>query len=107
MASGGRPQHGRAEPVGGLQREFHVLAVIADRPAEALLRLPDPVLNRVLVQYQLFSGRLVAAPVLQEDQQGVAQPGVVLIVSGQATQRAEHPGPQEFRSSGISRRITS
>jgi hypothetical protein len=29
----GRPQHGGAEPVAGEQRELHVVAVLADRPA--------------------------------------------------------------------------
>ena len=79
----------------GPQREFHVVAVLAHRPAQALLRLADPVLDRVLVQHQLLGGRLVAARVLQEDQQGAAQPGVVLVVGGQPRERAEHPGPQQ------------
>ena len=78
-----------------LQRQFHVVAVTAHRPAETLLRLADPVLDRVLVQHQLLGGRLVAAPGLQEDQQGLAQPGVVLVVDGQVRQGTEHPGPQQ------------
>src|SRR5580658_140834 len=81
------PQHRRAEPAAGLQREFHVVLVLAHWPAEAFLGLADPVLDGVLVQHQPFGGRLVAAPGVQEDQQGVAQPGVVLIISGQARQR--------------------
>src|SRR5436305_216591 len=66
-------QNEQAEPVAGLQRELHVVAVLAHRPAEALLRLADPVLDRVLVQHQLLGGRLVAAPAPQEGQQGLTQ----------------------------------
>ena len=47
--------------------------------------------NGVLVQQQPFGRRLVAPPGVQENEQGVAQPGVVLVVGGQRTQRAEHP----------------
>src|ERR1700735_3240420 len=65
---GGRPQYGRAQPMAGLECEVHVVAVTADRSAETFLRLADPVLDRVLMQHQLFGGRLVAAPSLQEDQ---------------------------------------
>jgi hypothetical protein len=61
------------------------MRVLGHWPAEALLRPADPVLDRVLVQHQPFGGRLVAAPGLQEGQQGVAQAGVVLVVGGQAT----------------------
>jgi hypothetical protein len=60
------------------------VAVIGHWPAETLPRLADPVLDGVLVQQQLFGGRLVTAPGLQEDQQGVAQPSVVLIIGGQS-----------------------
>jgi hypothetical protein len=44
--------------VAGLQRELHVVAVLADRPAEAFLGLADPVLDCVLVQRQPFGGGL-------------------------------------------------
>jgi hypothetical protein len=71
------------------------MAVLTHRAAEALLRLADPVLDRVLVQHQLFGGRLVTAPALQEDQQGLTQANVVLVVVGQARQRAEHPWAQQ------------
>jgi hypothetical protein len=42
MAHGSPLEHGRAEPLARLQGEFHVVAVIAHRPAETLLRLADP-----------------------------------------------------------------
>src|SRR5271170_1650248 len=38
------------------------------------------------------AGRTPLAPGLQEDQQGVTQSSVVLVVGGQAPQRAQHPG---------------
>ena len=66
------------------QRELHVMLVRAHRPAEAFLGLADPVLDSVLVQHQPFGRRLVAAPGLQEGQQGLAQPSMVLVVGGQA-----------------------
>jgi len=81
--------------VAGLQRELHVVPVPGHRPAQALLRLADPVLDRVLVQHQPFGRRLIAAPGPQEDQQGLTQAGVVLVIGSQAPQRAEHPGPQQ------------
>ena len=71
------------------------MAVVADRPAEALRGLVDPVLDRVLVQHQPFGGRLVAPAGVEEHQQGLAQPGVVLVVGGEPPQRAPHPGPQQ------------
>jgi hypothetical protein len=64
--------------------------------AQALLGLADPVLDRVLVQHQLLGGGLVAAAALQEHQQGVPQPGVLLVVGGQAAQRGQHPGAQQL-----------
>jgi hypothetical protein len=72
------------------------MGVLADRPAEALLGPADPVLDRVLVQHQLLGGGLVAAVGVQEGQQGVAQPGVVLVVGSQARQGGQHPGPQQL-----------
>jgi hypothetical protein len=84
--------------VAGPQREFHVAAVIAHQPAEAFLCLADPVLDRVLGQNQPLSGRLVAAPAAQEDQQGLTQAGVVLIVGGQGTQRARVRGRADLAS---------
>ncbi len=48
MTGGGGLQHGRAEPAAGLQGQFHLVAVLAHRPAQALLRLADPVLDGVL-----------------------------------------------------------
>jgi hypothetical protein len=50
------------------------------------------------VQHQPFGGRLVAAPRLQEEQQGLAQASVLLVVGGQAPQCRGHPGPQQFRA---------
>jgi hypothetical protein len=47
------------------------------------------------VYHQPFRRGLVAAPGLQEGLQGVAQPGVRLVVGGQAAQRAVHPGPEQ------------
>jgi hypothetical protein len=44
------------------------------------------------VQRQALRGRLVAAPGLQEDQQGVAQASAVLVVGGQAAERLEGGG---------------
>ena len=64
------------------------MAVLAHRLAETLLGLADAVLDRVLVQHQPFGGCLVAAPGLQEDQQRVTQPSVMLVVSGQAAAAA-------------------
>jgi hypothetical protein len=81
--------------VAGLERQFDVVAAVADRPAEALLGLVDPVLDRVLVQHQPFGGGLVAPAGVEEHQQGLAQAGVVLVVGGQLPERAEHPGPQQ------------
>jgi hypothetical protein len=81
--------------VAGLEREFDVVAAVADGPAEALLGLVDPVLDGVLVQHQPFRGGLVAAAGVEEHEQGLAQPGMVLVVGGQAAERAQHPGPQQ------------
>jgi len=55
----------------------------ADR---GILGLADPVLDRVLVQHQLLGGRLVAAPGLQEDQQGSR--------AGERGDRRRRPGRQ-------------
>jgi hypothetical protein len=69
--------------------------IVADGTAEALLGPADPVLDGVLVQHQPFGRRLVAAAGVEEDEQGLAQPGVLLVVGGQPAERAPHPGPQE------------
>src|SRR5579872_1417545 len=45
-----RLQHGRAQPAAGPQRQLQVVRILADRPAEALHGLADPVLHGVLVQ---------------------------------------------------------
>jgi hypothetical protein len=81
--------------VAGLEREFDVVAAVADGAAEALLGLVDPVLDGVLVQHQPFGGGLVAPAGVEEHQQGLAQPGVVLVVGRQPAERAQHPGPQQ------------
>jgi hypothetical protein len=78
--------------VGGPQRELHVRAVLAHRPAEACLSPADAVLDGVLVRRQALRGRLVAAPGPQEDQQGAAQASVALVVGGQAAERLEGGG---------------
>ena len=75
VPEGSRSRHIRAEPVAGLQREFHVLAVIAHRSAETLFCLAAPASRKA---------------------KGVAQASVVLVVGCQARRRAEHPGPQQF-----------
>lgn len=75
VPEGSRSRHIRAEPVAGLQREFHVLPVIAHRSAETLLCLAAPASRKA---------------------KGVAQASVVLVVGCQARRRAEHPGPQQF-----------
>ena len=87
----------RAKPETHLQREFHVVAVLAHCAAKALLGLTDPVLDGVLVQYEAFGGGLVAAPGLQEYQQGLTQAGVLLVIGGQARERAAHPPAQQIR----------
>src|SRR5262249_34396085 len=46
VPEGSRSRHIRAEPVAGLQREFHVLPVIAHRSAETLLCLAAPLRGR-------------------------------------------------------------
>jgi hypothetical protein len=69
--------------------------IVADRMAEALLGPADSVLDRVLVQRQPFGGGLVAAAGVEEHQQGLAQPGMVLVVGGQLPERAAHPGGQQ------------
>ena len=94
IGGGRRPEHRRAEPAAGLKGQLDVVAVVADRMAEALLGLVDSVLDGVLVQYQPFGGRLVASAGVEEHQQGLAQPGVVLVVGGQPPQRAQHPGAE-------------
>ena len=83
MPEGSRLQRIRTEPVAGLQRESHVLAVIAHRPTETPFCLADLVLDRVLVHHQLFGGRLEAAR-FEEDEQGAAQASVVPVVGAQA-----------------------
>jgi hypothetical protein len=85
--------------VAGPQGQFDVVPVVADRAAEALLRPPDSVLDRVLVQHQPFGGGLVAAAGVEEHQQGLAQPGVLLVVGGQPAEGASHPGPQQVGGS--------
>jgi hypothetical protein len=94
----GLGQHGRAEPLAGPQREFDVVAAVAQGPAEAFLRLPDPVLDSVLVQHEPFGRRLIASSGLEEDQQGLPQAGVVLVVGGQVSQGAEYPRPQQAQA---------
>jgi hypothetical protein len=48
------------------------------------------------VQDEPFCGGLVAAVLLQEDPQGVTQPGVLVIVIGRLPERLVHPGPQQL-----------
>src|SRR5580700_733341 len=88
-------QNGRAQPVAGQKREFHVLAVVGDGVAEALLGLADPVLDGVLMQDKALRRGLVAAAAAQEDQQRLAQPRVMLVIAGQARERAADPGAQQ------------
>jgi hypothetical protein len=61
--------------------------------AEALLGPADSVLDRVLVQRQPFGGGLIAPAGVEEHQQGLAQPGVLLVVGGQLPQGGRHPRP--------------
>jgi hypothetical protein len=75
------------------------VAVVADRAAEALFGPADSVLDGVLVQHQPFGRRLVAPAGVEEHQERLAQPGVVLVVGGQRPQRAEDPGAQQVGGS--------
>jgi hypothetical protein len=67
--------------------------------AEAFLGPADSVLDGVLVQRQPFCGGLVAAAGVEEHQQGLAQPGVLLVVGGELPERAAHPRAQQFLGS--------
>jgi hypothetical protein len=67
--------------------------------AEGLFGPADSVLDRVLVQRQSFGGGLVAPSRVEEHQQGLAQPGVLLVVGGQLPQRGQHPRAQQFLGS--------
>jgi hypothetical protein len=60
--------------VAGPQGQFHLIPVPAHRPAQALFSLPDPLLDRVLVQHELLGRCLVAPPGSQEAIKGRAQP---------------------------------
>jgi hypothetical protein len=82
--------------VAGQQGQFDLQTVRPDGTPQALLGLAHPVLDRVLVQRETFGRRLVAAVLLQEDPQRVAQPGVVLVVIGQRPQRLGDPGLQQL-----------
>src|SRR5678815_1369177 len=64
--------------------------------AEGLLGLADSILDTVLVQDEPLGGGLETAVLLQEDPQGVTQPGVLVIVIGQLPERLVDPGPQEL-----------
>jgi hypothetical protein len=81
--------------VAGLQREFHVMAVLGHRPAEAFFGFADAVLDGVLVQQQPFGGALVASSAVKEDEQGFAEAGVVFVVGGQPAQGAVYPGAEQ------------
>ena len=85
-----------AQPMAGQQGQFDLQAVRPDGTPQALLGLAHPVLDRVLVQHETFGRRFVAAVLLQEDPQRVAQPGVVLVVIGQRPQRLGDPGLQQL-----------
>jgi len=82
-----------------LQREFHIVAVVAHGAAKALLGFADPILDCVLVQHETLGRGLIAAPGLQEDQQCLAQTSVVLVIGSQARERAAHPAAQQVRGS--------
>jgi hypothetical protein len=75
------------------------VAVVADGAAEAVGGPADPVLDGVLVQHQPLGRRLIAAAGVEEHEQGLAQPGVLLVVGGQAPERASHPGGQQVGGS--------
>ena len=81
----GVAKDGGAEPLAGQQGQLDMQAVVVDGMAEGLLGLADPVLDTVLVQDEPLGGGLEAAVLLQEDPQGVAQPGVLVVVIGQLT----------------------
>lgn len=89
-------EDGGAEPLAGQQGQLDRQSVVADGMAEGLLGLADPVLDTVLVQDEPLGGGLETAVLLQEDPQGVTQPGVLVIVIGQLPERLVHPGPQEL-----------
>jgi hypothetical protein len=72
--------------------------VVVEGMAESLLGLADPVLDTVLVQDQPLGRGLVAAVLLQEDPQGVAQPGVLVVVSGT---RGGEGGGEDLGSGGM------
>ena len=76
-------EDGGAEPLAGQQGQLDRQSVVADGMAEGLLGLADPVLDTVLVQDDPLGGGLVAAVLLQEDPQGVTQPGVLVVVIGE------------------------
>ena len=80
----------------GWQGQFDLQAVRPDGTPQALLGLTHLVLERILVLGETFGRRLVAAVLLQEDPQRVAQPGVVLVVIGERPQRLGDPGPQQL-----------
>jgi hypothetical protein len=80
----------------GQQGQLDRQAVVGDGMAEGLLGFADPVLDTVLVQDEPLGGGLEAAVLLQEDPQGVTQPGVLVIVIGQLPERLVHPGPQQL-----------
>ena len=92
-------QNCRAEPLTHPQCEFHVVAVLGHGAAKALLGLADPVLDCVLVQHEALGGGLIAAPALQEDQQGLAQASVVIVIGSQARERTAHPAAEQVSGS--------
>src|SRR6266545_446343 len=75
------PQDCCAEPTAGEQGQFDVQAVLADGTAEAFLRFAYPVLDGVLVQ---------------DDAEGVAQPGAMAVVVGERPESLDDPGPHEL-----------
>ena len=77
------PEDGRAKPLACQQRQFDLQAVVVEGMPEGLLGLADPVLDTVLVQDEPLSSGLKTAVLLQEDPQGVAEPGLVVVVIGQ------------------------
>src|SRR4029453_3164335 len=89
-------EDGRAKPLACQQGQLKGQPVLIKSMPEGLLGLADSILDTVLVEDEPLGGGLVAAVLLQEDPQGVAEPGVVVLVGGQRPERLDDPGLQEL-----------
>src|SRR6266702_589235 len=87
---------GRSEPLACQQGQFNVQAVLIDGTPDGLLGLADSVLDTVFVQDEPFGGGFEAAVLLQEDAEGVAEPGAVVVIVGERPERLDDPSPHEL-----------